>query len=148
MLQQLQWFIPMALRSTSLTLLTHPDTLTLGGDVTRAMRAVDGAIIVVDSVEGVMPQTETVIRQALKEKVKPVLFINKVDRLINELKLNGDEMQKRFLKIITDVNKLLAKYGPEEFKQSWQVNVQDGLSINFIAFAMLSSFRPIFHQLC
>ncbi|MCL5732066.1 MAG: elongation factor EF-2 [Candidatus Thermoplasmatota archaeon] len=109
-----------------INLIDTPGHVDFGGDVTRAMRAVDGAIIVVDSVEGVMPQTETVIRQALKEKVKPVLFINKVDRLINELKLNGDEMQKRFLKIITDVNKLLAKYGPEEFKQSWQVNVQDG----------------------
>ncbi|MCL4307656.1 MAG: elongation factor EF-2 [Candidatus Thermoplasmatota archaeon] len=109
-----------------INLIDTPGHVDFGGDVTRAMRAVDGAIIVVDSVEGVMPQTETVIRQALKEKVKPILFINKVDRLINELKLNGDEMQKRFLKIITDVNKLLAKYGPEEFKQSWQVNVQDG----------------------
>ncbi len=109
-----------------INLIDTPGHVDFGGDVTRAMRAVDGAIIVVDSVEGVMPQTETVIRQALKEKVKPVLFINKVDRLINELKLNGDEMQKRFLKIITDVNKLLAKYGPEEFKQAWQVNVQDG----------------------
>lgn len=109
-----------------INLIDTPGHVDFGGDVTRAMRAVDGAIIVVDSVEGVMPQTETVIRQALREKVKPVLFINKVDRLINELKLNGDEMQKRFQKIITDVNRLLSKYAADEFKQAWQVNVQDG----------------------
>jgi len=60
-----------------------------GGDVTRAMRAIDGCIIVVCAVEGKMPQTETVVRQALKEGVKPVLFINKVDRLIKELKRSG-----------------------------------------------------------
>ncbi|GGM78125.1 translation elongation factor aEF-2 [Thermogymnomonas acidicola] len=109
-----------------INLIDTPGHVDFGGDVTRAMRAVDGVIIVVDSVEGVMPQTETVIRQALKEKVKPVLFINKVDRLINELKLNADEMQRRFAKIITDVNRLLAKYSPPEFKQAWQVNVQEG----------------------
>lgn len=109
-----------------INLIDTPGHVDFGGDVTRAMRAVDGAIIVVDAVEGVMPQTETVIRQALREKVKPVLFINKVDRLINELKLNSDEMQKRFIKIISDVNRLLGKYSPEEFRQSWQVNVQDG----------------------
>lgn len=109
-----------------INLIDTPGHVDFGGDVTRAMRAVDGCIIVVDAVEGVMPQTETVIRQALRERVKPVLFINKVDRLINELKLNGDEMQKRFLKIITDVNRLLGKYAPNEFADSWQVNVQDG----------------------
>ena len=109
-----------------INLIDTPGHVDFGGDVTRAMRAVDGAIIVVDAVEGVMPQTETVIRQALKEKVKPVLFINKVDRLINELKLNGDEMHKRFLRVITDVNKLITKYAPKEFQTDWQVNVQDG----------------------
>ena len=109
-----------------INLIDTPGHVDFGGDVTRAMRAVDGAIVVVDSVEGVMPQTETVIRQALKERVKPVLFINKVDRLINELKLNAEEMQKRFMKIITDVNRLLMKYSAEEFKQLWQVNVQEG----------------------
>src|SRR5213078_2481066 len=71
-----------------------------GGDVTRAMRAIDGVIILDDAVEGIMPLTETVIRQALKERVRPVLFINKVDRLVNELKISPDQMQQRFQKII------------------------------------------------
>ncbi len=79
-----------------------------GGDVTRAMRAVDGAVVVVDAVEGTMPpQTETVLRQALKEGVRPVLFINKVDRLVNELKVDEQEMQIRLAKVIDKVNKLI-----------------------------------------
>ncbi|BAB60219.1 translation elongation factor EF-2 [Thermoplasma volcanium GSS1] len=109
-----------------INLIDTPGHVDFGGDVTRAMRAVDGVIVVVDSVEGVMPQTETVIRQALREYVKPVLFINKIDRLINELRLNSDEMQKRFTKIISDVNKLISKYAPKEFTKEWQVSVQDG----------------------
>jgi translation elongation factor EF-G len=64
------------------------------------MRAVDGAVVVVDAVEGTMPQTETVLRQALKEQVVPVLFINKVDRLINELKVDEQEMQIRLGRVI------------------------------------------------
>lgn len=107
-------------------LIDTPGHVDFGGDVTRAMRAVDGAVIVVDSVEGAMPQTETVIRQALREKVKPILFINKVDRLINELKLGPDDMMKRFVKIITEVNRLLKRYAPEELKEEWQVSVEDG----------------------
>ncbi len=109
-----------------INLIDTPGHVDFGGDVTRAMRAVDGTVIVVESVEGVMPQTETVVRQALRERVKPVLFINKVDRLINELKLNGEEMQKRFIKVIGDVNRLILKYSAEEFKNTWQVNVQAG----------------------
>ncbi|HIP75318.1 MAG TPA: elongation factor EF-2, partial [Thermococcus paralvinellae] len=109
-----------------INLIDTPGHVDFGGDVTRAMRAIDGAIIVVDAVEGVMPQTETVLRQALREYVKPVLFINKVDRLIRELKLSPQQMQERFVRIITDVNRLIKRYAPEEFKKEWLVNVNDG----------------------
>jgi elongation factor 2 len=109
-----------------INLIDTPGHVDFGGDVTRAMRAVDGGIVVVCAVEGVMPQTETVLRQALREKVKPVLLINKVDRLINELKLNAEEMQQRFIKIIGEVNKLIRKMVPEEFKDEWKVRVEDG----------------------
>src|SRR5437879_5494650 len=78
-----------------INLIDTPGHVDFGGDVTRAMRAVDGVIILDDSVEGIMPQTETVIRQALKERVKPVLFINKVDRLVNELKIGRASCRER-----------------------------------------------------
>lgn len=109
-----------------INLIDTPGHVDFGGDVTRAMRAIDGAIIVVCAVEGVMPQTETVIRQAMKERVRPVLFINKVDRMVKELKLSPDDMQARFIKIIVKVNKLISQFAPEEVKDEWQVNVNDG----------------------
>lgn len=109
-----------------INLIDTPGHVDFGGDVTRAMRALDGVVVVVCAVEGVMPQTETVIRQAMKEKVKPVLFVNKVDRLINELKVTPEQMQKRFVKIITDVNAIIKKFAPSEFKDKWNVRVEDG----------------------
>ncbi len=109
-----------------INLIDTPGHVDFGGDVTRAMRAVDGVIVVACAVEGVMPQTETVIRQALKERVRPVLFINKVDRLIKELKLTPEQMMERFKNIITEVNLLIQKYAEEEYKDKWVVNVNDG----------------------
>jgi elongation factor 2 len=107
-------------------LLDTPGHVDFGGDVTRAMRAVDGCIVLVCAVEGAMPQTETVVRQALREKVKPILFINKVDRLINELRVTPEEMQQRFIKIIAKFNELVNRTVPEEFKGKWDVKVEDG----------------------
>ena len=109
-----------------INLIDTPGHVDFGGDVTRAMRAVDGCIILACAVEGTMPQTETVVRQALKEKVRPVLFINKVDRLINELQIDGQEMMSRFEKIIMKVNKLISNFAPEELRREWQVSVADG----------------------
>jgi elongation factor 2 len=109
-----------------INLIDTPGHVDFGGHVTRSMRAVDGVILVVDSVEGVMPQTETVLRQALKERAKPVLFINKIDRLINELKLNYEQMQERLTKIINEVNKLIKANAPKEFVDDWLINVAKG----------------------
>ncbi len=109
-----------------INLIDTPGHVDFGGDVTRAMRAVDGALVVVDAVDGVMPQTETVLKQALKERVKPILFINKVDRLIKELELTDQEMQQRFQEIIAEVNRLIRKLGEEGYGDKWQVSVKDG----------------------
>ncbi len=109
-----------------INLIDTPGHVDFGGDVTRAIRAIDGAIVIVDAVEGVMPQTETVLRQALKEYVKPVLFINKVDRLISELRLPPEKMQEQLLKVISGVNKLISRMAPKEFRDKWTVSVQDG----------------------
>lgn len=109
-----------------INLIDTPGHVDFGGDVTRAMRAVDGAVVVVDAVEGTMPQTETVLRQALREHVKPVLFINKVDRLINELQVDAQEMQIRLGKLIDHVNKLIKNMNEEKFKEGWRVDAANG----------------------
>jgi elongation factor 2 len=109
-----------------INLIDTPGHVDFGGDVTRAMRAVDGAVVLVCASEGAMPQTETVLRQALKERVRPVLFINKTDRLIKELKLTPEQMQERFVKYIGDVNRIIRNVAPEEYKELWQVSIEKG----------------------
>lgn len=109
-----------------INLIDTPGHVDFGGDVTRAMRAVDGTIILCDAVEGIMPQTETVLRQALRERVKPILFINKVDRLIKEIKLTPQQMQERFINIINNMNRLIKHYSEEGHREKWLVNVNDG----------------------
>ncbi len=109
-----------------INLIDTPGHVDFGGNVTRAMRAIDGTFVLICAVEGIMPQTETVLKQALRERVKPVLFINKVDRLIKELKLGPQEIQARFLKLISDFNNLIMQIAEPEYKEKWKVNVQDG----------------------
>jgi len=109
-----------------INLVDTPGHVDFTGKVTRALRAIDGAIVVVDAVEEVMVQTETVTRQALNERIKPVLFINKIDRLIQELKLTPEETQKKMARIINDFNNLIETYGEPEFKQKWMVDPAKG----------------------
>ena len=109
-----------------INMIDTPGHVDFGGDVTRAMRAVDGAVVLVDAVEGTMPQTETVLRQALKEQVRPVLFINKVDRLVNELKVDETEMQIRLGKVIDKVNKLIKGMNEESYNNGWKLDAAQG----------------------
>lgn len=109
-----------------INLIDTPGHVDFGGNVTRAMRAIDGTVVLICAVEGIMPQTETVVKQALKERVKPVLFINKVDRLIKELKLTPEAMQERFMKLVQGFNKLVEEIAEPQFKKEWQVNIMDG----------------------
>ena len=113
-------------KSHVINLIDTPGHVDFTGKVTRALRAIDGAVVVVDAVEEVMVQTETVTKQALEERVKPVLFINKVDRLIKELKLKPDEIQNKLLRIIRDFNNLISLYGEKEFKEKWKVDPTKG----------------------
>ncbi len=109
-----------------INLLDTPGHVDFGADVTQAMRAVDGAVVVVCAVEGIMPQTETVLKQALAERVKPVLFINKVDRAIKELKLTPQQLQERLAKIVVEVNKFIQKHVEPQYRDKWLVKVEDG----------------------
>lgn len=109
-----------------INMIDTPGHVDFGGDVTRAMRAVDGAVVVVDAVEGTMPQTETVLRQALKEGVRPVLFINKVDRLINELKVDEQEMQIRLARVIDKVNRLIKGMNEKMYNAGWKLDAAKG----------------------
>ncbi|MDP3992424.1 MAG: elongation factor EF-2 [Nanoarchaeota archaeon] len=109
-----------------INLIDTPGHVDFSGNVTRAMRAIDGTVVLVDAVEGIMPQTETVIKQALRERVKPVLFINKVDRLFKELKLTPEQMQQRFIDIFHEFNELIMKIAEADFKEKWAVDIKDG----------------------
>ncbi len=109
-----------------INLIDTPGHVDFSGRVTRSLRAMDGAVVVVDAVEEVMVQTETVTRQALEERVRPVLFVNKIDRLIKELRLSPDKIQAKLGRIITDFNRLIEMYGEPEFRADWKVSPAAG----------------------
>ncbi|MHA1216440.1 MAG: GTP-binding protein, partial [Candidatus Thorarchaeota archaeon] len=104
-----------------------PGHLSFTGEVSRALRASDGVVILVDALEGVMTQTETNIRLAVGgEACKPVLFVNKVDRLINELKLPPKKVYERIDIIIAKVNELIMKVAPPGLGKKWRVSFEQG----------------------
>ncbi len=109
-----------------INLIDTPGHVDFGGNVTRAMRAVDGTVVLICAVEGIMPQTETVVRQALRERVKPVLFINKVDRLVKELKLSPEKIAERIMNLVVLFNNMIERIAEPEYKEKWKVSVQGG----------------------
>jgi elongation factor 2 len=107
-------------------LIDTPGHVDFTGKVTRALRIIDGAVVVVDAVEEIMAQTEILTRQALQERVRPVLFINKVDRLIVELQLSEEQIQKKLDHIINSFNDLIELYADVQFKKAWKIQPSRG----------------------
>eukprot|EP00449_Zooxanthella_nutricula_P014323 CAMPEP_0198539876 /NCGR_PEP_ID=MMETSP1462-20131121/50784_1 /TAXON_ID=1333877 /ORGANISM="Brandtodinium nutriculum, Strain RCC3387" /LENGTH=391 /DNA_ID=CAMNT_0044269961 /DNA_START=109 /DNA_END=1281 /DNA_ORIENTATION=+ len=93
-----------------INLIDSPGHVDFSSEVTAALRITDGAMVVVDCIEGCAVQTETVLRQSLAERVRPCLFVNKVDRCILELQMEPEDMYGRFRKAIEDVNVIVATY--------------------------------------
>lgn len=93
-----------------INLIDSPGHVDFSSEVTAALRVTDGALVVVDCVEGVCVQTETVLRQALSERIKPVVIVNKVDRALLELQVDKEDLYQSFSRTIESVNVIIATY--------------------------------------
>lgn len=97
-----------------INLIDSPGHVDFSSEVTAALRVTDGALVVVDCIEGVCVQTETVLRQSIGERVKPVLMVNKVDRALLELHLEPEDCYQSFTRAIETVNVVIATYFDEK----------------------------------
>jgi elongation factor 2 len=104
-------------------LVDTPGHVDFSGKVVRALRLIDTAIVVVDAVEGIMIQTEHVLRQALENAVRPLLYINKIDRLIKELHLDAKQIQQRFKTIIEAFNRLVESRNLGGVEKGWEIDL-------------------------
>eukprot|EP01112_Ceratiomyxa_fruticulosa_P017874 TRINITY_DN5640_c0_g2_i1.p1 TRINITY_DN5640_c0_g2~~TRINITY_DN5640_c0_g2_i1.p1 ORF type:complete len:984 (-),score=223.83 TRINITY_DN5640_c0_g2_i1:93-3044(-) len=94
-------------KSYLMNIIDTPGHVNFSDEVTASLRLCDGVLLLVDAVEGVMAQTERVINQAIKEQLPIVLIINKIDRLILELKLPPNDAYFKIKNVIDEVNELI-----------------------------------------
>lgn len=94
-------------------LIDSPGHVDFSSEVTAALRITDGALVVVDCVEGVCVQTETVLRQALGERIRPVMTVNKLDRCFLELMADPEEAYGGFRRVIESANVIMATYADD-----------------------------------
>ncbi|ULT85880.1 hypothetical protein L3Y34_005930 [Caenorhabditis briggsae] len=97
-----------------INLIDSPGHVDFSSEVTAALRVTDGALVVVDCVSGECVQTETVLRQAIGERIKPILFMNKMDRALLELQLGAEELFRTFRRIVENINVIIATYGDDD----------------------------------
>merc|ERR1712055_913465 len=97
-----------------INLIDSPGHVDFSSEVTAALRVTDGALVVVDCVSGVCVQTETVLRQAIAERIRPILFMNKMDRALLELQLGQEELYQTFQRIVESVNVIVATYADDD----------------------------------
>ena len=109
-----------------INLIDSPGHVDFSSEVTAALRVTDGALVVVDCVSGVCVQTETVLRQAIGERIKPILFMNKMDRVLLELQLQKEELYQRLVRIVESVNVIIQTYGEDTPMGNVQVNPVEG----------------------
>jgi len=93
-----------------INLIDSPGHVDFSSEVTAALRVTDGALVVIDCVEGVCVQTETVLRQALQERIVPVLMVNKLDRAFTELQLDEETAYINFSRSVDSVNTVINHY--------------------------------------
>ncbi|KAJ2786092.1 translation elongation factor 2 [Coemansia javaensis] len=104
-----------------INLIDSPGHVDFSSEVTAALRVTDGALVVVDTISGVSVQTETVLRQALTEMIKPVVMINKVDRAMLERQLPKEDLYQNFCRVVEDVNVNISTFQAEKIMGDLQV---------------------------
>merc|ERR1711944_307019 len=97
-----------------INLIDSPGHVDFSSEGTAALRVTDGALVVVDAISGVCVQTETVLRQAIAERIRPVLFMNKMDRALLELQLEQEDLYQTFQRIVENVNVIIATYADDD----------------------------------